>query len=191
MSCLKTHILLWFTFLLVCTSVAGKQQRSNTFTIQAKEDFTDKLIQGLRKLNFNVQFKITPSVYIFEYGGEKHTHTALKHVIDVFQDQIIDIEPTRLYKNSMKPVHGDNGYRGTANLVCSKYYGMSVTKVWERNITGKGVTIAVNDVGINTDLIDLEKNIDKKLSKNFLTGTADVTPETFPELVNKAPECTE
>ncbi|XP_053390866.1 proprotein convertase subtilisin/kexin type 6-like [Mercenaria mercenaria] len=73
-----------------------------------------------------------------------------------------------------------------ASVVCSNDYGMGVTKVWKRNITGKGVTIAVNDVGINTDLIDLEPNINKKLCKNFLTNDSDVTPESF-DILDKAP----
>jgi subtilisin family serine protease len=45
------------------------------------------------------------------------------------------------------------------NLVCSNYYEMGVQKVWAKNITGKGVTIAIIDVGINIDLKYLKQNI--------------------------------
>lgn len=40
-----------------------------------------------------------------------------------------------------------------------KYYGMSVEDAWALGLTGKGVKIAVNDVGINVNLLDLKNTI--------------------------------
>lgn len=48
---------------------------------------------------------------------------------------------------------------GQPNLVCDKYYGMGVPGAWSLGYTGRGVTIAVTDVGVNTDLEDLKDNI--------------------------------
>ena len=45
------------------------------------------------------------------------------------------------------------------NLVCVKYYGMGIEDAWSLGYSGKGVKVAVTDIGINTDLEDLEHNI--------------------------------
>ncbi|XP_060577442.1 neuroendocrine convertase 2-like [Ruditapes philippinarum] len=65
---------------------------------------------------------------------------------------------------------------------------MGVQKVWAKNITGKGVKIAIIGAGINTDLKDLKRNIgDCELCKNFIQNSTDVAPESFKDLLDKPP----
>ncbi|XP_053392499.1 proprotein convertase subtilisin/kexin type 4-like [Mercenaria mercenaria] len=56
---------------------------------------------------------------------------------------------------------------------------MGIEDAWSRGFTGKGVVVAVTDVGINTDLIDIQPNIDDELCFNFVNNSTDVTPEYF------------
>ncbi|XP_045212991.2 neuroendocrine convertase 2-like [Mercenaria mercenaria] len=54
---------------------------------------------------------------------------------------------------------------------------MGVENAWSRGYSGKGVVVAVTDIGINTDLIDLQPNIDGNLCFNFINNSTNVTPE--------------
>ncbi|XP_053380524.1 proprotein convertase subtilisin/kexin type 6-like [Mercenaria mercenaria] len=56
---------------------------------------------------------------------------------------------------------------------------MGVEEAWSQGYTGKGVTIATMDVGIDTHLLDLERNINQEWSYNFVQDNTDVTAEHF------------
>lgn len=55
---------------------------------------------------------------------------------------------------------------------------INVTTVWDDGITGKGVTVAVIDEGIDIFHPDLKDNILTSLSYNYHTGTINTTPVT-------------
>ncbi|XP_053402857.1 neuroendocrine convertase 2-like [Mercenaria mercenaria] len=106
------------------------------------------------------------------------------------KDRIIEIEQAKECINYIPVDHVDvmpvvaGPDNGTDEEVSNKenetYFGMNVENVWNRGYSGKDINAAVLDVGINTNIGDLSKNINKVLAFNFIDNTTNVTPENFP-----------
>ncbi|XP_053380046.1 proprotein convertase subtilisin/kexin type 4-like [Mercenaria mercenaria] len=136
------------------------------------------------------------SQYVFKVGQE-NKFMLFRRLLDhdfILRHQIIAVEKVRVYEDTLKPeatmkVKNTHNFardrNNSHNLENGNYYGMGIPKAWSRGYNGEGVTIAVTDVGVNTDLLDLKDNINTELSYNFVKGTTDVTPEFFHNLQEK------
>lgn len=166
------------------------------------------------KLNDNgtvkIVYSISPTTVILEVTDERlQTPERLKSYLEkIYSTKVAAIEKTRAYDDDLKPsdelkeedvssfltyLHAANKMNNNqenkppaVNLICSNYYGMGIEKVWNDGYTGKDIRIAVTDVGINTDLLDLSASIDKNLSYNYFTNSRDITPEYFPGFQDRA-----
>jgi subtilisin family serine protease len=47
------------------------------------------------------------------------------------------------------------------------YFGLHVEDAWKKGYNGSGITIAVTDIGISADIVDLRKNLVYKLVNIF------------------------
>lgn len=66
-----------------------------------------------------------------------------------------------------------------ANVEYENNYGMGVPEAWSMGYSGRGVTIAITDVGVNTDLEDLKHNI----VRPFLCLNMSATGKWFSKLL--------
>ncbi|XP_053380575.1 proprotein convertase subtilisin/kexin type 4-like [Mercenaria mercenaria] len=177
-------VVVFLSFQFVPSSARSNIEQYKKLTIKMKPYFRTTVFEEFRKFNLSLLFKINPTTYIFEFVGDNSMDT-LQRVLDIYKHQIAQWEAVRVYDNTIKPdgtvveLQRYFGNMYAPNLVCSNYYGMDISKAWSRGYTGKGVTVGITGVGINTDLLDLQQNIDERLCMNFVNNSKDVTPEYY------------
>ncbi|XP_053392501.1 uncharacterized protein LOC123563904 isoform X2 [Mercenaria mercenaria] len=180
-------VLLLFSLTVISLSYILDKESSEQFVFLFSKELDDEVIEQFEKSYWNKLYQITPTTFIFQYKGRNITESILR-VKKKFKNLILEIEPVKHYVDVIRPnetsVDQNNTGTGIENLVepklvCEKYYGMGIENAWLRGYTGKGVVVAVTDVGINTDLKDLEQNVDDKLCFNFMSNSTNVTPENF------------
>ncbi|XP_053380574.1 proprotein convertase subtilisin/kexin type 4-like [Mercenaria mercenaria] len=189
---LRFWIAFKFLVILVSTRVTSEEQFVRRIAIKIREDYQDTTLKTLSKYDFKLLYKITPQTYILEYQGSGRSSDLdilLKQLKNRYHDQILDIERVQIFNDTVKPEFRTQNLNVSARedcLECGNYYGMGVPDVWSLGYTGKGVVIAVTDVGIHTDLIDLRNNINSDLCYNFIDDSKNVTPEFFHNFQEKA-----
>lgn len=180
MSLKRFWILNFINFLLFVLALA--LGRKNRFAVKMDVGLNESIKETLKQYNFSLLYEITPETFIIEYNRnndlENETMAALAKK---YPEQILCWEHVRIYANTLKPADVPLTKTRQAHPidVSEKYYGMNIEDVWRRGYTGKGITIAVADVGINANLLDLKKNVRKNLCKNFVNDSEHVTPELF------------
>ncbi|XP_045192100.2 neuroendocrine convertase 2-like isoform X2 [Mercenaria mercenaria] len=162
---------------------------SDRFVFKINSD-VHEMEENLRVYNFIDMFKITPTVYSFKYVGSLST-SKIEHVLSevkrVYRDRIIEIEQAKECINcipvdriDVMPVASEHeSGLFPENEENETYFGMNVENAWFHGYNGTGINVAVLDVGINTNIIDLRQNINKALAFNFIDNTTNVTPEYF------------
>lgn len=187
-------ILLVYLVLLKCclTLALSDNGRNNWVVLKAKSANEQFLLTQLQKQNLTLLFKTIPSIYIFQYNGSdryQSLHDVLQSVLHKFPGEVIEAEPLRIYEDTLKPYSTfdqapGNTYLSSVDL--DHYYGRDIVTTWSRGYSGKGVTIAVTGVGLETTLLDLQRNINLSLCYNFVESKSDVTPEVFRNTQKKA-----
>ncbi|XP_053392498.1 extracellular subtilisin-like protease isoform X2 [Mercenaria mercenaria] len=174
-----------YVIVILCSNAsAGESTEKAVFLFSDLLD--DAVFKKLESYHWKKIHEITPRTFIFQHqkGGPTCIYDDIIHMKKIFKDTIIEIETVKHYddvfmSHTSAYTEPDKSYN-KPNQVCDKYYGMGIENAWSRGFTGKGVVVAVTDVGINTNLDDLEPNIEDELSFNFMKNTKDVTPESFP-----------
>ncbi|XP_060601854.1 neuroendocrine convertase 2-like isoform X2 [Ruditapes philippinarum] len=177
-------------------SVNGETNRF-VFKIKSRFHEFEKL---LSVYNFTDMLKITPSVFSFKYDGFESrikTEQVLTEVKRDLADAVIEIEQAKVltigknwiladekHEGDEQDVIGDDvnselAYDTTKEGNKHNAFGMNVERAWSNGATGEGINIAVLDVGVNTNLTDLKRNINMVLAKNFIDNTHNVVPEHF------------
>ncbi|XP_053391077.1 furin-1-like [Mercenaria mercenaria] len=180
-------------FLLISVTVISlsyilDKESSEKFVFLFSKELDDEVLEQLETSYWNKLYQITPTIFIFQYKGRNITESILR-VEKKFKNLLLEIEPVKHYvevirsnETSLDQYNMETGIENLLKpiLVCEKYYGMGIENAWSRGYTGKGVVVAVTDVGINAKLKDLEPNVDDELCFNFINNSTNVTPEYFP-----------
>ncbi|XP_060601852.1 PC3-like endoprotease variant B isoform X2 [Ruditapes philippinarum] len=172
---------------------------SNRFVFKIKSRFHE-FEKRLSVYNFTDMLKITPNVFSFKYDGfesRKKTEQVLTEVKRDLADAIVEIEQAKVLTIGQNWILADEKREGGEDVVGDDVnselaydttkegndknvaFGMNVERAWSNGVTGEGINIAVLDVGVNTNLTDLKRNINMVLAKNFIDNTQNVIPEYF------------
>ncbi|XP_052820519.1 furin-like protease 1, isoforms 1/1-X/2 [Mya arenaria] len=76
----------------------------------------------------------------------------------------------------------ETSYTDPCESVCPPFWdeGEGIDAAWKMGITGKGIIVAVTDVGVNVKHPELAANIDSDSCYNYVDDSVDVSPEEFP-----------
>ncbi|KAM9299047.1 proprotein convertase subtilisin/kexin type 7 [Gastrophryne carolinensis] len=119
--------------------------------------------------------------YLFSYKGGEQCHDVRKKVQDLFSqhDGVRWFSEQKLLKRSKRSLHfNDPKYPLQWHLNNNRYIGMdiNVTGVWERNVTGQGVTVVVVDDGVQHTNLDIQSNYSPEGSYDLNSNDPDPMP---------------
>ncbi|XP_053380568.1 neuroendocrine convertase 2-like isoform X1 [Mercenaria mercenaria] len=177
----------------LCTSIAccfSSNDFERRVVITMKWNESGIIIQDLEVNNFRLLNKVIQNNYIFEYQGMGNTselNELISRLKTKYKDMIVAIERVVVYNDTLKPGgvtknHKLDQLQNDSGSGHENYYGMGVRRAWLLGYTGKGVTVAVTDVGIHTGLVDLKNNIEDAFCYNFINDSKNITPEFFHNL---------
>lgn len=169
------------------------------YLVEVKEGWIEEIKETSLKFGLQFERQVLSNVYLFKKVPRRKTrrHAAdstLDKFKDHFDEKILRIEIrthvqvryvplTEMFSSSPNPGFKEIIERKQKPNVtldsCWPYYGMGVQQAWALGYTGKGVTVAVVDNGVDIQHPDLIRNIDKKLSHNFVRDDDDLTPQHF------------
>ncbi|XP_077313113.1 proprotein convertase subtilisin/kexin type 7 isoform X2 [Lithobates pipiens] len=120
--------------------------------------------------------------YLFVHMGDAHCHDEVRKTIhDLFtqHDSVRWFSEQKLLKRSKRSLHfNDPKYPLQWHLNNTRYPGMdiNITGVWERNITGQGVTVVVVDDGVQHTNQDIQSNYNPEGSYDLNSNDPDPMP---------------
>ncbi|XP_053380570.1 furin-1-like [Mercenaria mercenaria] len=142
------------------------------------------MLNILLQHNFRLLYQITPETSIVEYRGsitESDVHLLVSELQKRHTDWFLAIEKVIVYEDVLKPeqVIQRSDFHADKIVEPERFYGMGVPQAWELGYTGKGIVIAVTDVGMHTNLLDLTNQIDEDMCYNYINDNRNITPEFF------------
>ncbi|XP_073458466.1 proprotein convertase subtilisin/kexin type 7 [Aquarana catesbeiana] len=120
--------------------------------------------------------------YLFVHIGDAHCHDEVRKTIhDLFtqHDSVRWFSEQKLLKRSKRSLHfNDPKYPLQWHLNNTRYPGMdiNITGVWERNVTGHGVTVVVVDDGVQYTNQDIQSNYNPEGSYDLNSNDPDPMP---------------
>ncbi|XP_077105985.1 proprotein convertase subtilisin/kexin type 7 isoform X2 [Ranitomeya variabilis] len=120
--------------------------------------------------------------YLFAHVGHGQTkETTRRKVLEIFtqHDSVRWFSEQKLLKRSKRSLHfNDPKYPQQWHLHNTRSPGMdiNVTGVWERNVTGRGVTVVVVDDGVQHTVQDIQPNYSPEGSYDLNSNDPDPMP---------------
>ncbi|XP_052817372.1 neuroendocrine convertase 2-like isoform X2 [Mya arenaria] len=174
---------------------------TNRIIVKCNERELDGVITGLDKIDIKYRNKVISGFYTFELpdrmNGELNAtwlsliHKQANYKIQLEQCENLfpkaGLEPFDRPKrdvqsySAVRSKRSPNPAPDNGKLFCRPFYDelLSIEKAWEFGYTGKGLSIAILDVGVDIDHPELKDNIDVGISYNFIDkdDSANVIPE--------------
>ncbi|KAM8927687.1 proprotein convertase subtilisin/kexin type 7 [Pelodytes ibericus] len=191
---------IWLVFLsprthAVCDSLSGDSSRSGeelTWAVRldphpdverenALDTVADELSKATGLENRGVIGELRDH-YLFAYVGDEQCQKEARrkaHLLFTQHDQVRWYSEQKLLKRSKRSLHfNDPKYPQQWHLHNSHNRGMdiNVTGVWERNVTGQGVTVVVVDDGVQHTIQDIQPNYSPEGSYDLNSNDPDPMP---------------
>lgn len=192
-------------------SDSNGNERPIEYFIQVEDSWLDVIKLNSERFGFNYVQKVVSNVHLFANYAEDSENLeekslkAVEDFKDFFGSKIISIEQRRFSLVKYRPWQNDTSvtpkrdfgrwilenYAEGQPKNCWPYYEMGVEDVWGQGITGKGVSVAVVDNGVNSEHPDLKKNLDTNLSRSFVDkDPSDFRPPRFTSYIAETDETT-
>lgn len=151
----------WILLQYICVAFSIRYDMENRFAIKVNISHKENIKNTLEEYSFFWTDEISESTSVIEYKGYGRGLNILKILASMYPNQIVWWEPVREYVNEIKPAQAH--FPSKPPLPSKKGPNPSSEDVLKYGDTCKGISIAVSDVGYNTDLSDIEMNIKRIL----------------------------
>ena len=175
--------------LLLFSSCLGDFKDTNEWVIQLKDGIDPRLFALDHSLHYEHAVKHLDGYHVFT-TTKGVDHYELEHSLAANNDvqwskrQVARKQHTRNAQNAQREVHsfasryGDPFYGRQWHLHGENGYSVQADKVWADGYTGRGVTIAIVDDGLQINHPDLSANVDRTNSYDYNGRKADPSPRS-------------